>query len=292
MDLVYTGYLLMVSALVLFGLGKRLGTLRPTLSHVLGCSSVLVAFWLAWNSGQSFRWAQWIPHSSVLIICNAPVILLVLAAGLFFGCHQGSCRKRQLISFGLCSTAALFLGMAIWRPIYQPLDFPLAGQWKDEVCLQTHPSTCAPAAVATLANQHGIKTTERDMAAACLTSNQGTLALGSFRGTYLVSRNSSLKPQVVVCQPKLYPARQLDSQLPMLVHVNFEQQLYESLLTPSRFSGGTTRNGRTPTARRPSVIVGNRFRLWNARPSWQTSRNEGHVVVVMEKERRRKLPSC
>lgn len=285
MDLAITACLLACSAHFLFQIGKRTGARLPFPSQILAFSAVLTALWLAWNSGQSFRWAHWIPHGSVLLIANASVLLLVLAAGLFFG-SQSQHTKRNFLCIGLCATAAFISGMAVWRPVYQPLDFPFVDAWDGEVCLQTHPSTCAPAAVATLVNQVGIRTTEKAMAQACLTSNQGTLALGSYRGAYIVTQQSGFIPQVVNCHPLNYSTRNLDSHLPMLAHVNFEKQLLESSDRDLHFGG----SGVPSPAPSPRIQAKAKQwqdesspAFWQREPSWSSTRTAGHVVVILER---------
>lgn len=229
MDLALTIYLLVFSAIVVFRLGRRFGQGHQTLGQLLLVCGIVTAVLLAWRGGSSLRWAVLVPHSSALLIANASVILIVGAAGILVGTQCLSIGREKVAAAGLCLTAIWFGCFSVIRPIWQPLHLSEKAVWRDGICLQSHEATCAPAAAATLLRLHGIHASERDMARACLTSSQGTLSLGTYRGLYVAAGKNRAKPQALVCLPDSFPAEMLDRNLPMLVHVDFE-----SLLAPSR----------------------------------------------------------
>jgi len=68
-------------------------------------------------------------------------------------------------------------------------------QWKDNICMQTTPWTCSPAAAATLLRAHGIKTSEQEMAELCLT-RRGTRWMGLYRGLSLKVQNTPWQVEV------------------------------------------------------------------------------------------------
>lgn len=222
MDIAVTAILWCFCAGVLFRIGKRYGAQNPISARCLLVFSIALATTLAWHSGSSLLWAHWIPHSYVVIICNASVILIVAAAGLLVGTHCLSLRRERLAAFALCATAVWFVSAAAVRPLLEPLRLERRNQWIESVCLQSHEASCAPAAAATLLNLHGIPRTEYQMANACLTSRSGTLALGTYRGLCIGARNSRYRPRVLVCSPQECSESDLTHRLPLLAHVEFE----------------------------------------------------------------------
>lgn len=233
MDLVIVLNLLLFCAIVVFQLGKRFGAQHPFAGQLLLASGIALAAWLAWTSAYSLSWALWIPYSFVLVLANASVILIVGSAGLIVGTHclERNGRgmwKARLVVLSLWATAVCFTTGCLLRPAWQPLELSRTTTWSEGVCLQSHPSTCAPAAVATLLRLHGIATNENEMSRACLTSRNGTLALGTFRGVCLGAQGFSYSPRALVCEPATVTAEELDDRLPMLAHVNFSQDASRS----------------------------------------------------------------
>jgi hypothetical protein len=249
LDLAVASYLLLLAAAIIYRLGRRFGARFPLLAQVLLVIGIVTAVYLAWGTGSNFRWALFIPHGAVFLLANASVILIVGAAGLIVGSHclvtaQGSLSKERAAAVGLCLTAACFISSAVLRPLWQPLTLSGDNRWIDDVCMQTHESTCAPAAVATLLRRHGVDRSEAEMASACLTSSSGTLALGTYRGLCIGSIGHDLVPHAIVCDTQTVSSLELCEHLPLLVHVGFASE------------------------------------AWPVRTSKQ---REGHVVVVLEK---------
>lgn len=60
--------------------------------------------------------------------------------------------------------------------------------WENGVCIQSTPSSCSPAAAATLLAAHGIVVTEGEMARKCLMNESGTTLHGLIRGVDNVAR--------------------------------------------------------------------------------------------------------
>lgn len=229
MDLAITAYVLAAGAVIVYRSAKTLGRGHPCLGRVLMSAAFAVAVWMAWTLGNSFRWAVWVPLSGVPLIANASVILVIASAGLLVGTHclgdapQQLRRERRAV-MALCATAVWCIAAAVVRPLWQPIELQAPAEWRDGICLQSHEATCAPAAAATLLARYGIRSTESEMAAACLTSNNGTLALGTFRGLCIGSQGHSVVPQALLCDPQAVPADEVESRLPMLVHVDFHPQ--------------------------------------------------------------------
>lgn len=83
---------------------------------------------------------------------------------------------RKLLSLILLSLVALGV-IPYLKPVLVPL--PRNGikdQWRDEACLQSTPSTCGPASIASILRFHGMPASEREIARAAHTYAGGTEA--------------------------------------------------------------------------------------------------------------------
>lgn len=165
---------------------------RPILFSCILVATLLFGGLLA---GRLF-WARLIPSGNVLFFSNLTPLLLSVGAGLCLQSHHVSRLWRPV-------SATLFLGLAsgyILLPSVRPVLFPVTLSdstiWKDDICLQSHPSSCAPAAAVTLLHLNGYESTERNLAHWCLTSSRGTEALGLYRGLNRALVRSKLKVQV------------------------------------------------------------------------------------------------
>jgi len=120
--------------------------------------------------------ASMIPVHAIAVCGN----LMPLLAGLLVGVVL---RSRLALWRRLLPTAALVLigGYSLCAPLLKESP-TCADRWKDGVCLQTSQASCAPAAAATLLAQHGIRTSEQEMARLCLTDRSGTRFHGLCRG--------------------------------------------------------------------------------------------------------------
>jgi len=114
--------------------------------------------------------------------------------------------------------AVAYVIMPVARSHFAPVEVAEESTWRGEVCVQSHASTCAPAAAASLLRLAGIKTNEQEMTRACLTSRHGTEPLGLFRGLVTAVKHSDRYPIVASTNPDDWTGR---SQLPNIALVKF-----------------------------------------------------------------------
>jgi len=106
--------------------------------------------------------------------------LLASLAGLLAGWVQGRMVPHlRLSSLGKRFLVPVVFGFAISLPYLKPLLRPLRSgtlreEWKGEACLQSTPSTCGPAAAATIVRRLGGRLSERELAREGFTSRSGT----------------------------------------------------------------------------------------------------------------------
>lgn len=147
-------------------------------------------------------WGQlWIVNyitlPSVIVLSNwFPILLAMLAAILWTRQKSLSIGRRLPIQIAL-------MGVTIWSVIYVIPQTPPACEdvWVDaeppipyRICLQTTDFTCSAAAVATILDSLGIKTTESEMAKLCLTKN-GTTWLAMYHGLSIKLLGTSYRPR-------------------------------------------------------------------------------------------------
>lgn len=250
MDLVLAASVLVVIGGSLFRLGeiagKRFGAQRPGAIQSLAAAGIIAPVYLAWNYGSDFRWAMLLPHGGVLLLSNSFAVLMIGSSGLLLGANRASCStsnqtrgndsprpaaaieqdglRSQILSWTLCGAASCFLAFVVLRPALYPIDVAKQSNWQDGICMQSHEASCAAAATATLLSQHRIAVDEAQMAKYCFTSDNGTLALGTFRGLYAASRGHSVEPRAFLTNTIDASADKLATRLPWLAHVHLEQQ--------------------------------------------------------------------
>ncbi len=106
--------------------------------------------------------------------------LLASFVGLFAGWIQGRMVPHwHLSALGKQFLVPVLLGLAIALPHLKPLFRPLRSgtlreKWKGEACLQSTPSTCGPAAAATIVRGLGGGLLERELARESFTCSSGT----------------------------------------------------------------------------------------------------------------------
>ncbi len=168
--------------------GKTLGKAGQTF-FVAGLAAVMVSY-LLWGR-DSVVWTWIMPVSGVVMLSNPTPWLAATLAGLCLA-QAGLPRWRRsalavvLVAAGHYTSAQFFFSSP-------PLTVPT---WVDDVALQTMPTTCSPAAAATLLATHGIKTNEREMSWFCLTNPQGTSLLGLYRGLSKATASQGLHPAI------------------------------------------------------------------------------------------------
>jgi hypothetical protein len=230
----------MVSA---FAMGHRIN--RPEHGRsprfVLFAVSLLFCLAFSWIYAGNLSWAYAIPVSGVVYWSNFMPVLLGFAAGA--ACHTAGLNGfgRPLTIASLMLIAVSYLVIPVGRPIVLPVTVSEA-VWDDEVCLQSHESTCAAASAATLLRLNEIDADEASMVGPCLTSQQGTESLGLYRGLRLASQNTSRQVRVAQSNPTDW--LMLD-QLPNIALVKFAENEYAGANTPRRirWMSGVTGEG-------------------------------------------------
>jgi len=126
-----------------------------------------------------------LPFSNLIVLSNWQPLLVSVLAGLLWYRLPAQVWRKSVVT---CSLVVACL-LSVYRPILaQPP--AMQDRWDGPVCMQTSQASCTPAAAATLLRQHGIRTTEQEMALLCLTSRDGTQMLGLYRGLKLKTRGS------------------------------------------------------------------------------------------------------
>ena len=202
----------------------HVATIRsPALLFVI---ALLYCLAFSWMWAGKLSWARVLPFSGVVYWSNLMPILLGFTAGV--ACNTGGLRgwSKPLATCSLGLVAVAYLLIPISRPIIAPAAVDPVGQWKNDVCLQSHGSTCGAAAAATLLQFNGIASSEREMVRHCLTSEFGTDALGIYRGLKLGATKSpkynARKVHIASRQPSDWISSQ---QLPNVALVQFDRRV-------------------------------------------------------------------
>lgn len=182
------------------------GRCLRTHSHQVGqrlffTASLLSALVFAWSLSGDLAWAAILPVASVIFLSNLMPILLSMAAGLASHTPGLARWPRVATMIALLGLAIAYTITPVARPLLAPVETEAISQWRGDACLQTHSSTCAPAAAATLLRLAGVASDERTLVDACLTSHAGTEPLGLYRGLAMVSDHSWCHPQVASDDP-------------------------------------------------------------------------------------------
>ena len=160
----------------------------------------------AWTFSGSLAWAVLVPDASVVFLSNLMPLLLSFAAGLAIEASALTRFSRPLVFFAFIVLATAYAVTPYVRPMIYPVELGSKPLWKRGICLQTHASTCAPAAAATLLHLQGILASEREMVASCLTSSHGTEPLGLFRGLAVAVQHSGHSARVAKSDPGQWAA--------------------------------------------------------------------------------------
>lgn len=195
---------------------RRFDRVRP----FLFAGSLLVALVYAWAFSGKLGWASVLPFATVVIWANLMPVLLSLAAGMALHSPRLSPWRRKITIGLLTGLAIAFTLTPMLRPKMAPLHVDSMGRWNGQICLQSHPASCAPAAAATLLRLSGIETTEKTLAVACYTSRHGTEPLGLFRGLSSTARQHAISPAIASTDPQQWSRL---GQLPNIALVQFER---------------------------------------------------------------------
>ncbi|MGC6443676.1 MAG: peptidase C39 [Rubripirellula sp.] len=232
-----------------FALFRLSVTVRGGQRPVLFSCVLLVSLLFGGLFSGRLLWAKLIPNEHVLFISNLTPLLLSVAAGFCLKSHHVSQSWRPLFAGLFLIIASGYIILPCVRPVLFPVTLSDSTIWKNDSCLQSHPSSCAPAAAVTLLNLEGCESTEQDLASWCLTSGKGTEALGLYRGLKRALGQSSFAVQVAPSDPSQWMERRA---VPNVCLVSL---------------GGSKVN------KLGAMFFG--AELWNA-----SARGEGHAVVV------------
>ncbi len=199
--------------------GVRIGSASAKLRPLLLVASLIVAVSFSWVAAGKLAWAWWIPSASILFWSNLTPALMSLTAGLISTSPSSHRYSRPVaLAFLILLTVGHTL-TPVLRPIVGPAHTDAISTWRDEVCLQSHSATCAPAAAVTLLKTAGIKRSETNLVSACLSSTYGTEPLGLFRGLAIASRGCVMRPAVASSDPSNWIE---GDQLPNVALVRFD----------------------------------------------------------------------
>lgn len=164
-------------AFVLFFVGRNsVRRCRTPISR----AGVVVLFLLMSIPGVMFPfyYLHWMKDSVWHYEFRAFPFIELSAAGLGFlaGALAELLKGSKLFSaLGLMILLALGIAVPYLKPILKPLPpDSFSDRWSEEVCLQSTPSSCGPAAVATVFKTFGINLREEEIARECFTYQGGT----------------------------------------------------------------------------------------------------------------------
>jgi hypothetical protein len=227
---------------------RRLQSDAAFLGTAAFLTSLFLALLYAWTFSGKLGWAAVLPAGWVLVGCNLMPVLLSFTAGLASKTAGLARWHRPATIVALVWLATAYAITPMMRPLLAPIQLARQTTWLGELCLQSHSSSCAPAAAATLLRLNEIEADEQALSDACLTSRQGTEPLGLYGGLAATSYAFGLRPHVASSDPNDWMER---NQLPNIALVRLSS----------------------------SPEVGSLRRLLGPRA-------EGHAVVVLGRDRR------
>ncbi len=200
--------------------GLFLWTVRATCgfpSRTMNLLAILSASALLWyiqNLWYDVRLALWMPVAALVVLGNWLPLFAAVLAGLAWRSASGSRWRQVLLTGAMLATGSFALAYPLLGSA------PKCGHKWDKLgtCLQTTKLTCSPACAATLLAQHGIESSEQEMAELCLT-RQGTSWQGLYRGLKLKTAGTPWDVQIVCCRPDELPQHATG---PMILSVGLE----------------------------------------------------------------------
>ncbi|TWU48255.1 cysteine peptidase family C39 domain-containing protein [Rubripirellula reticaptiva] len=202
-----------------YTVGRRVGLNSGKARQPYFLASMLAGLVFSWEMAGKLSWAVVFPTSSVLFWANLMPVILSFAAGIACTMVSLTGWRRQGTVIGLMLLTIGYTLTPIARPIFARAETDEIATWRDNVCLQSHSATCAPAAAATLLSLSGISATEFAMVSPCLTSSMGTEPLGLFRGLAIAASGKPVRPAVASSDPATWTE---GDQLPNIALVEFE----------------------------------------------------------------------
>lgn len=193
---------------------------RGSVSQWSFVCTILLTLVFCWKFHAKLSWANAIPFSSVVFWSNLAPVMLAFATGMAMEITslRRSTRPWIVGTLGLLGTA--YLVMPIARPWILTPSIAPSDQFNGLVCLQSHDATCAAASAVTLLKLHGIKSSEKEMVRACLTSELGTEALGLYRGLKIASQKHDRSVRLASRNPQQWLS---SGQLPNVALVHFPE---------------------------------------------------------------------
>lgn len=249
-ELAFAVIVMTVLTLLAFRIGCRYQVQSQRREHAVLMGMIGLAFLLGWSYFGRLVWAETIQSSSVLCWSNLTPVALGFAGGLV-GHTRGLRRRLRPVAVVVFMALAIgFVATPIARPVLFPLELDHRSNWKNGVCLQSHESSCAPAAAATLLQHYDIPASESQLAEACLSSRLGTAPLGLYRGLKSVAEPHGYFAKVAERDPEQWLQQ---GRLPLVAVVQFSSSrasIIENQFLGNRFSGhAVTVLGRTDGGR-------------------------------------------
>ncbi len=236
-------------AAYLFGVECFRGKRGSDSNLVFSCS-LLLALTFGFHYAGNLAWAIWIPDSAVLYWSNVMPIVLGFSAGMATHTPGLTRWHRPLTTCLLGCLATGYVVSPILRPFVAPAAVASTSKWQDEICLQSHEASCAPAAAATLLRLSGVAADEQRMATQCLTSAHGTMPLALYRGLAIEASAARRDARVAASDPSHWLALR---QLPNVALVKFQYSpsttSYSRLLGPQGEGHAVVVLGRTDAGR-------------------------------------------
>ncbi|TWU60449.1 hypothetical protein Poly51_07250 [Rubripirellula tenax] len=233
-----------------YHLGRCTGLKSPGRRQLWFLLSLFAALSFAWTAAGNLLWASIVPHASVVFWANGMPVLLSLTAGIASTMVSLGGWHRPATVVAMMVLTAGYTLIPVMRPVVAPAKTDAASEWRDGICLQSHPSTCAAAAGATLLRFANVDANEAAMVTACLTSSMGTEPLGLFRGLSIATTGQTKRPAVASSDPSTWRS---GDQLPNIALVEFRSSHVPG--SPRRFFG--------PTAEGHAVVIQGRDRHGN-----------------------------
>ncbi len=251
-ELLYFSLVVLLALVGFFILGRETGIRFPCVSSSLCAFSLVLGGLMCWLLAGDLRWAFFTPVGLAHQISYSPALLVVYAAGVLQQNRSVRARSRAFLSGALCLAVVALLVGALLRPVLRPIQLAKLSLWEGDVCLQSHESSCVPAAAVNLLHLHGLEFSEWQLAELALTSQCGTPPVGSLLAISKAVEGTELQADAQLNRPN----DEAQQPLPILAHVRFDQSLEARQQTSGLYS---------------RLLQGIR------------ARSDGHAVVIVER---------